>query len=120
LGFFHFHELLREPQITNMDIMWSIFVNVYKHFKILYAQLRMPKARTNTCNTKNSLYFDLEANNPQNLLGYKTNIWNLCFMHPSLHHSSGFLVSSFVTFFTLKWLNYSFIVGDAISTLVYM
>jgi hypothetical protein len=52
------------------------------------------------------------------LLGYKTNIWNLCFMHPNVHHFGGFLAFSFVTFVILKWFNYFFTIGDAISTLV--
>ncbi len=78
----------------------------------------MSKVCANTSQIQHSFCPHLGANNPQNLLGYKPNTWNLNLMH--FTPPSGFLASYFVTFLTLKWLYYSFTIDDAISSSIFM
>jgi hypothetical protein len=106
------------PQVINTSIIWPVFVDAYKHLKIVYAQSRMSKVCANTSKIQHSFYPDLGANNAQHLLGYKPNIRKLNLMH--FTPPSGFLASYFVTFLTLKWLYYSFTIDDAISSSIFM
>jgi hypothetical protein len=49
----------------------QVLVDVYKHFKIIHAQFRLPQIGANNGNAKHLPCLDLGTNNLQDLLGSK-------------------------------------------------
>jgi len=80
-GLSHIHELHHGCQALNMNIIWLIRVDVYKHVKILNAQPKPFEVCANICNVENFFCLNLKTNNPQYLLGYRPNVRELYFMH---------------------------------------
>ncbi len=101
----------------NNGIIWLTIVNVYKHIKIFYAQLKALKVYPHTCNIENSLHLNLGANNPQNVSSYKPNIQKLYLMcSPPFLWIFGLLFH----YLTLKWFDSSFTTVDVISSSIFM
>ncbi len=107
----------REPYIKKIpiNINMPVLVDVYKHFKIIHAQVKMLLVCANTFNAKKNLYLNLRPHNPQYLWAYKPNIGKMD-QGWVFHHVNGSLHSFSLIFLVLKWVSYSFTIDSAIST----
>ncbi len=101
----------------NNGIIWLTIVNVYKHIKIFYAQLKALKVYPDTCNIENSLHLNLGANNPQIVSSYKPNIQKLYLMcSPPFLWIFGLLFH----YLTLKCFDSSFTTVNVISSSIFI
>ncbi len=107
----------RGPCIKKIPInmIMLVFVDAYKHLKIIHAQVKTLLVCANTFNAKNIFYLNLRPHNPQYLWGYKPNIGK---MHQGwvFHHVNGSLHSFSLIFLVLKWVSCSFNIDSAISS----
>ncbi len=93
LGFFHFHEFFRGWKTTNMGIIRPILVDAFKHFKIVYAQLKAPYVCPNIC------IFSLQFESQQSpkFVGLQTQHRIMYFMgSPPCKWISAFLFNDFL------------------------
>jgi hypothetical protein len=60
-GLFHIHELYHGCQALNMNIIWLIHVDAYKHVKILSTQPKALEVCANICNVENFFCLNLRT-----------------------------------------------------------